>query len=81
MDLAKIAGEFGGRSAFRSDLDRQHILPHGTPEQIRAHVKEVFDALGSYRGGLIGHGEIAPDVPLENVRAMFEAWREFGTYG
>jgi len=80
MDLRRIAGEFGGKVAFRSDLDRQHILPHGTREQIRAHVREVFEALGSYEGGLIGHGEIAPDVPLENVRAVFEAWREFGVY-
>ncbi len=43
-------------------------------------MREVVEALGRYNGGLIGHGEIAPDVPLENVRAMFEAWREFGKY-
>ena len=76
MDLKAIAREFGGKTAFRSDLDRQHILPHGTPAQVKAHVHEVFDALGSYNGGVIGHGEIAVDVPLENARAMFEAWRE-----
>ena len=80
MDLKAIAREFGGKIAFRSDLDRQHILPHGTRDQIRAHVKEVFEALGSYNGGLIGHGEIAVDVPVENARAMLEAWREFGQY-
>lgn len=80
MGATRIGREFGGKVAFRSDLDRQHILPQGTCEQIRAHVKEVFDALGSYNGGLIGHGEIAPDVPPENIRAMFEAWREFGVY-
>jgi len=79
MDLGQIAREFGGKVAFRSDLDRQHVLPHGTRDQVRAHVKEVFDALGSYNGGLIGHGEIAPDVPLENIRAMFEAWRKVGS--
>lgn len=76
MDLGEISREFGGKVAFRSDLDRQHILPHGTAEQIRAHVKEVYQALGTFNGGLIGHGEIAPDVPLENIRAMLEAWRE-----
>lgn len=81
MDMKAIAREFGGKAAFRSDLDRQHILPHGTRDQIRAHVKEVFEALGSYNGGLIGHGEIAPDVPMENIRAMLEAWREYGVYG
>lgn len=80
MDMGAIAREFGGKVAFRSDLDRQHILPNGTPDQVRVHVKEVFEALGTYNGGLIGHGEVAPDVPLENIRAMFEAWREFGVY-
>lgn len=80
MDIRAIAREFGGRTAFRSDLDRQHILPHGTPQEIREHIKEVIDCLGSYGGGLIGHGEIGPDVPLENVRAMLEAWMELGSY-
>lgn len=80
MGLDKVAKEFGGKVAFRSDLDRQHILPHGTRQQIRDHVKSVIDALGSYGGGLIGHGEIAPDVPMDNIRAMLEAWIEFGQY-
>lgn len=80
MDLGRIAKEFGGRVAFRSDLDRQQILPHGTKDEIRSHVREVFEALGSCNGGLIGHGEIAPDIPLENIRTMLEAWREFGRY-
>ncbi len=80
MDIRAIAREFGGKVTFRSDLDRQRILPRGSREEIRAHVGEVVEALGSYNGGLIGHGEIAPDVPLENIRTMFEAWREFGTY-
>lgn len=80
MDIGQIAQRFGGKVAFRSDLDRQHILPHGTRDEIRAHVREVYEALGSYDGGLIGHGEIAPDVPIENIRAMLEAWREFGAY-
>lgn len=80
IGLERLAREFGGKVAFRSDLDRQHILPHGTPEAVKEHVRRVFQALGSFNGGLIGHGEIAPDVPLANVRAMLEAWREYGTY-
>lgn len=80
MDIKAIAKEFGGKVAFRSDLDRQHILPHGTRQEIRDHVKEVVECLGSYGGGLIGNGECGPDVPLENVRTMLEAWHEFGKY-
>lgn len=80
IGLDRVAERFGGKVAFRSDLDRQHVLPNGTRDEIRAHVREVVEALGSYSGGLIGHGEVAPDIPLENIRTMFEAWREFGTY-
>jgi uroporphyrinogen-III decarboxylase len=80
MDVKKVGKEFGGKVAFRSDLDRQYILPRGYRQDIRDHVKEVIDSLGSFGGGLIGHGEIAPDIPLENIRTMLEAWREFGQY-
>lgn len=80
MDLRALSREFGGRVAFRSDLDRQHILPHGSRDEVCRHVRDVVECLGSFGGGLIGHGEIGPDVPLDNVRAMLEAWHEFGTY-
>lgn len=80
MDIRALAKRLGGKVSFRSDLDRQHILPHGTRQEIRDHIQEVIDCLGSYGGGLIGHGEIAPDVPLDNVRAMLEAWYELGRY-
>jgi len=47
---------------------------------VRAHVREVIHAFGRFNGGLILHGEIGPDVPLENIRAMYEAYRELGQY-
>ena len=28
--------------------------------------------------GIIACGEVGPDVPLENIRAMYEAFREYG---
>ncbi len=78
MDIRKIAREFGGKVAFRSDVSSQGLLQWGTRQQIYDHVREVIDCLGSYNGGLIGHGEIQPDQPLENVRWMLEAFRELG---
>jgi hypothetical protein len=41
-------------------------------------VAGIIDALAAPTGGLIGWGEVGPDVPLENVRAMvrtFAEWR------
>jgi hypothetical protein len=79
MGHARWAATYRGLVAIRTDLDRQHILPHGTPAEMRAHVKDVIDNLGTLEGGLIMHGEVAHDVPLDNIRAMAEAFAEFGT--
>ncbi len=70
VDRARAIG------AGHAHIVRQHILPHGTSQEVRDHVKEVIRALGSYGGGLIGHGEIAPDVPLDNLEALFQAAHE-----
>lgn len=80
MGEERLGKLFGGRVAIRSDLDRQRIIPRGSREEIREHVKAVIRAFGSHNGGLILHGEVGQDVPLENVRCMLEAFREFGEY-
>lgn len=78
VGLETLKRRFAGAVCFRTDLDRQRILPFGTPRQVKEHVQEVFDHLGTPRGGVIACGEIAPDTPLENVRAMYEAFRSYG---
>lgn len=72
--------KLAGRVCIRSDLDRQHILPRGTPEEVREHVKETIALFGRFNGGLILHGEVGPDVPLENAEAMYRAFAELGVY-
>ena len=69
-----------GKIALRTDIDRQRVLPLGSPQQVKEEVQRVFEACGTPRGGIIACGEIGPDVPLENIRAMYEAFREFGRY-
>ena len=76
-----IAGNARGRVAFRTDIDRQRILPFGSPAEVKEEVQRTFEACGTAEGGLIACGEVGPDVPLENIRAMYEAFREFGKYG
>jgi hypothetical protein len=41
------------------------------------HVRDVFDHLGTRRGGVIACGEIGPETPLENIRAMYEAFQAY----
>lgn len=80
MGTARVGAHIGGRVCVRSDLCRQRILPRGTPEEVRAHVQEVIRAFGNFNGGLILYGEVGPDLPMENIRAMYEAFRDFGAY-
>jgi hypothetical protein len=72
-----IARNVRGRLAFRTDIDRQHILPFGSPSEVKEEVHRVFEACGTAAGGIVACGEVAAEVPLENVRAMYEAFREF----
>ena len=75
-----IAANARGKIAFRTDIDRQRILPFGSPTQVKEEVHRTFEACGTPDGGLVACGEIGPDVPLENIRAMYEAFREYGRY-
>jgi len=80
MDLKALAALTRGKVCISTDLDRQYVLPFGTPEQVREYVRQVVETLWHPRGGLIARGEIGPDVPLENAEAMFQAFAEFGVY-
>lgn len=80
VGLDWIAANVRGKVAIRTDIDRQHVMPFGSPSQVKETVHQVFEACGAHTGGLIACGEVGPDVPLENVTAMYEAFREFGAY-
>ena len=67
-----------GRVAVRTDIDRQNVLPFGSPAQVKEEVHRTFESCGTPDGGLIACGEVGPDVPLANIRAMYEAFRDYG---
>jgi len=66
----KLARLCAGRACIEADIDRQWLLPFGTAEQVRATVRADIAAFGGVRGGYVGRGEVAGDVPLENVIAL-----------
>jgi uroporphyrinogen decarboxylase len=72
-----LTRNFRGKVAFRTDIDRQWVMPFGTPAMVREEVQRTLEACGTPSGGVIACGEIGPDVPLENIRAMYGAFREF----
>ena len=65
------------RIAFWGGIDTQRILPHGTPQEVCAEVRRMFDIMGPGGGYIVASvHNIQPDVPPENVVAMFDAARQ-----
>jgi uroporphyrinogen decarboxylase len=77
MDPAHLKRTYGDRFTFwGGGCDTRHVLPHGTPDEIRSHVWDQIEIL-SPGGGFVFQQvhNILADVPPENVIAMFEAVR------
>ncbi len=77
MDPERLKREFGDRIAFWGGMDSQHLLPFGTPEEVRAGVRRMFEAMGGNGGYVLSAvHNIQGDVPPENIVAMFAEGRE-----
>jgi uroporphyrinogen-III decarboxylase len=76
MDIEKIAQKHRGRITFWGELDRQHLLPFGTPQEIKQAVRRVRRALDGGTGGVIAQCSWGKNNPRENIEAVFEAWEE-----
>ena len=62
--------------------DTRQVLPLGTPDEVRAHVRDLLK-IWAPGGGYVFQQvhNILADVPPENILAMFEAVREFEVPG
>jgi uroporphyrinogen decarboxylase len=78
MDIPEIGRLARGRIAFWGEMDRQHILPRGTPQEAREAVRQVRDHLGTPDGGVIAQFSFQGDTRIENAEAVFQAWEQLG---
>jgi hypothetical protein len=74
MDIEGLAAKYKGRVTFWGELDRQHVMPFGTPKEVRESVLRVRRALDDGRGGVIAQCEWGKDGSRANIEAAFEAW-------
>jgi uroporphyrinogen decarboxylase len=77
MDARHLKAKFGDRLSFwGGGCDTRDILPRGTPEQVRQHVREQVAILNAGGGFVFTQvHNIQADVPIENILAMYEAVR------
>lgn len=73
--------DFGDRLCFQGGISIQNVLPQGSCEDVRKHVKEVLEIM-SPGGGYIActSHNIQADTPVGNLLALFEAYKDFGRY-
>lgn len=82
MDTAALKAEFGERMSFWGAIDTQRVLPRGTPEEVRAEVRQRIADLGPGGGYVLAPvHNVQEDVPPENILAMADAAMEFGGLG
>lgn len=82
MEPAKLKAEFGKKITLNGCIDTQFVLIEGTPELARDRTREVLDIMKP-GGGYVAspsHDYLLPETPIDNVLAMYEAVREYGTY-
>ena len=80
MGNERVSEIVSGRACIRTDIDRQWIIPSGSAAEIENAVKDVIRLFGACNGGVILHGEIGPDVPFENIDALYSSYYRFGGY-
>ena len=80
-DTAELKRRVRGRMALWGGIDTQHVLPQGSPGDVKEEVRRRIRDLAS-GGGYVAAAvhNIQADVPPENILAMAEAVREHGAY-
>jgi uroporphyrinogen decarboxylase len=78
MDPRDLARKYGGKLCFHGSIDTQSTLPFGTPEDVRREVCERVETFKPYGGFTISPSQhLLPEIPTQNIVAMYEAAWEF----
>ncbi len=72
MDPARLKREFGRQLCFHGAIDIQQTLVTGTPDEVRAEVRDRIDTLGPGGYILAPSHVMQPDSPSANIVAMYE---------
>lgn len=82
MDRAGLKKEFGHKICFHGAVENQRILPFGTPDEVRAEVRQCIDSLASDRTGYIlcSCHNLQSITPVENIIAMYDEAHRYGAY-
>jgi hypothetical protein len=83
MDPTALKKTYGDRVTFwGGGIDTQHVLPFGTPDEVRAMVRERMRIFGPDGGFVFATiHNVQARIPVANLIALFQAVDEFRGYG
>ncbi|MCX7002732.1 MAG: hypothetical protein NTV22_05585 [bacterium] len=74
MDIRAIKQRYGARLCLMGNLDLDYLLPHGTPEEIEAHVRALARDVAPGGGWILSTcNTLSRMVPVANAAAMYRA--------
>lgn len=78
MDPVELKRKYGERITFWGAMDNHTILPRGSVSDVKRMVEERIEQMGEGGGYVLSScHNIQPDVPVENIIAMFRHAREY----
>lgn len=81
MDRVRLKRDFGTQLSFEGGIDIEHVLPFGTVDEVREHVKQVIDILAPGGGFLFKAQAVSRLIPYENLVTTYQLALTYGTYG
>ncbi|MBN1454201.1 MAG: hypothetical protein JW963_24500 [Anaerolineales bacterium] len=78
-DMVKAKNTLGKNACLLGNVPSS-MLNLGTPQDVKAYVKNVIDTAGKDGGLIICNGAFFDEAKLENVKAIVEATKEYGEY-
>lgn len=64
---------YGDRLCFEGGVDTRDLLPRGTHDEVQAETQRLVRVLGAHGGYILNSvHNIQPDVPVENILAMYD---------
>jgi uroporphyrinogen decarboxylase len=77
MDVYGLKVAYGERLCFLGGIGVQELLPHGTPQQVKAEARRMIQEVGAGGGYILSPAHaVMADIPAENVAALIEAVQE-----
>ncbi len=81
MDIAAIKQKYGDKLCLWGNIDLNYTLTRGTPEEVDAEVKQRIREVAPGGGYICASANsLTPYCKRENIQAMLDAIKKYGTY-